>query len=148
MPEPPTSRQGPPFPLRYVLWGTAAGFAMPIGLAGAYCGMTGAAPDRAIAAGATFLCPGMFLGAVGGGIAATVRWVLDGKMIQATPEPTSIRTILLPSGNLLVPVELDDPADGFGLRELSPDHPEYERYLAFAEPGEDPRPRERRGGHV
>jgi hypothetical protein len=51
-------------------------------------------------------------------------------------------TILLPSGNLLVPVEPDDPADGFRLRELGPEHPEYGRYLAFAEPGEDPRPRE------
>jgi hypothetical protein len=29
-----------------------------------------------------------------------------------------MRTILLPSGNLLVPVELDEPADGSGLREL------------------------------
>jgi hypothetical protein len=48
-----------------------------------------------------------------------------------------VRTILLPSGHLLVPVELDDPADGFGLRELGPEHPEYGRYLAFAEPGED-----------
>jgi hypothetical protein len=46
-----------------------------------------------------------------------------------------LRTILLPSGNLLVPVEPDDPADGFGLRELGPEHPEYGRYLAFAEPG-------------
>jgi hypothetical protein len=33
-----------------------------------------------------------------------------------------------------------DPADGFGLRELGPEHPEYGRSLAFAEPGEDPGP--------
>jgi hypothetical protein len=55
-----------------------------------------------------------------------------------------MRTILLPSGNLLVPVEPDDPADGFGLRELGPEHPEYGRYLVFAEPAEDLRPREER----
>jgi hypothetical protein len=50
--------------------------------------------------------------------------------------------LLPPPGSLPVPVELDDPADGFGLRELGPEHPEYGRYLTFAEPGEDPRPRE------
>jgi hypothetical protein len=53
-----------------------------------------------------------------------------------------MRTILLPSGPLLVPVEPDDPADGFGLREIGPENPEYGRYLAFAEPGGDLRPRE------
>jgi hypothetical protein len=36
----------------------------------------------------------------------------------------AVRTILLPSGSLLVPVELDDPADGFGLREVGPEDPE------------------------
>jgi hypothetical protein len=58
------------------------------------------------------------------------------------PKRLAVRTLLLPSGNLLVPVEPDDPTDGFGLRETSPEHPEYGRYLAFAEAGEDPRPRE------
>jgi hypothetical protein len=38
----------------------------------------------------------------------------------------------------------NDPADGFGLRELGPEHPEYGRYRAFAEPAEDPRQREER----
>jgi hypothetical protein len=55
-----------------------------------------------------------------------------------------VRTLLLPSGNLLVRVEPDDTADSFGLRELGPEHPESCRYLAFAEPGEDPRPWEER----
>jgi hypothetical protein len=53
-----------------------------------------------------------------------------------------VRTLLLPSGHLLIPVKPDNPTDGFGLREIGPEHPEYGRYLAFAEPGEDPRPRE------
>jgi hypothetical protein len=55
-----------------------------------------------------------------------------------------MRTLLLPSGQLLVPVELDDPDGGFGLPKLGPEHPEYGRYLVFAEPGQDPGPRERR----
>jgi hypothetical protein len=55
-----------------------------------------------------------------------------------------VRTILLPSGNLLVPVEPDDPADGFELRELGPEDSEYGRYLAWAEPGEDQMPQEER----
>jgi hypothetical protein len=52
-----------------------------------------------------------------------------------------MRTILLPSGNLLVPVEPDDPADGFGLRELGPEHPEYGRYLGVRQARGDPMPR-------
>jgi hypothetical protein len=63
---------------------------------------------------------------------------------RLVPPGVSMRTILLPSGNLLVPVEPDDPGDGFGLREVGPEHPDYGRYLAFAAPGEDPRPREER----
>jgi hypothetical protein len=51
-----------------------------------------------------------------------------------------MRATLLPNGNLLIPVELDDPDEGAGLREIGPDHPDYSRWLALAEPGEDPRP--------
>jgi hypothetical protein len=50
-----------------------------------------------------------------------------------------VPAILLPSGNLLVPVEAADPADGIALREIGPDHPDYGLWLASAEPGEDPR---------
>jgi hypothetical protein len=53
-----------------------------------------------------------------------------------------MRAIRLPNGNLLVPVETDDPDRGDGLVELRLDHPEYDRWLAFAEDGKDPRPRE------
>jgi hypothetical protein len=35
-----------------------------------------------------------------------------------------MRFIRLPNGNLLIPVELDDPAEGFGMREVGPDHPD------------------------
>jgi hypothetical protein len=34
-----------------------------------------------------------------------------------------LRRIRLPNGNLLVPVELDDPAAAFGMREVGPDDP-------------------------
>jgi hypothetical protein len=52
-----------------------------------------------------------------------------------------MRAILLPNGNLLVPVEAG-PADDTGaepFREISPEHPEYGHWLALAEPGQDPR---------
>jgi hypothetical protein len=51
-----------------------------------------------------------------------------------------VRCIRLPNGNLLVPVELEDPADGFGMREVGPDDPEYVQLMVWAEDGEDPRP--------
>jgi hypothetical protein len=50
-----------------------------------------------------------------------------------------VRCIRLPNGNLLIPVELDDPAEGFGMREVGPDDPECVRLLVWAENGEDPR---------
>jgi hypothetical protein len=53
-----------------------------------------------------------------------------------------VRAIHLPNGNLLVPVEADNPDRGDGLAEIGPEHPEYDRWLTFAEDGEDPRPRE------
>jgi hypothetical protein len=45
----------------------------------------------------------------------------------------------LPNGNLLIPVELDDPAEGFAMREVRPDDADYVRLLVWAEDGEDPR---------
>jgi hypothetical protein len=50
-----------------------------------------------------------------------------------------MRCIRLPNGNLLIPVKLDDSAEGFGMREVGPDDPEYLRLLVWAEDGEDPR---------
>jgi hypothetical protein len=50
-----------------------------------------------------------------------------------------VRCIRLPNGNLLIPVESDDLAEGFGLREVGPDHLEYATWLACSEEGEDPR---------
>jgi hypothetical protein len=50
-----------------------------------------------------------------------------------------VRCIRLPNGNLLSPVDLDDPAEGFGMREVGPDDPDYVRLLVCAEEGEDPR---------
>ncbi len=49
-----------------------------------------------------------------------------------------MRAILLPNGNLLVPVGSDDPDDGPGLAEIGPGHPEYGRWPASSEEGEDP----------
>jgi hypothetical protein len=47
--------------------------------------------------------------------------------------------IRLPNGNLLIPVELDDPAEGFGMREVGPEDPECATWLACSEEGEDQR---------
>lgn len=52
-----------------------------------------------------------------------------------------MRCIQLPNGRLLVPTDEDDPS---ALVEVGPDHPQYGTYLIHAEPGEDPRPRDRR----
>jgi hypothetical protein len=54
-----------------------------------------------------------------------------------------VRAVRLPDGTLLVPVELDDPAEGSRLVEVRPDHPQYGKWLALAEDGKDPRPLER-----
>jgi hypothetical protein len=51
-----------------------------------------------------------------------------------------VQAIQLPNGNLLIPVEPDGPDESTGVREVGADHPDYTRWLAFAEPGEDPRP--------
>jgi len=59
-----------------------------------------------------------------------------------------MRAIRLPNGNLLTPVEAepaDDTDAGDRMHEIGPDHPEYGKWLAFAEDGEDPKPR-RDGG--
>jgi hypothetical protein len=53
-----------------------------------------------------------------------------------------MHALQLPDGNLLIPVELPDPEDGFALAEIGKDHPDYGRWLAVSEPGEDPRPRQ------
>jgi hypothetical protein len=49
-----------------------------------------------------------------------------------------MRAIHLPNGNLLIPVESEDGSAG--LAEIGPEHPDYGRWLAVAEDGEDPRP--------
>ena len=51
-----------------------------------------------------------------------------------------MRAIRLPNGNLLIPVELEDSADG--MAEIGPDQPGYSKWLPFAEDGEDPRPKD------
>jgi hypothetical protein len=51
-----------------------------------------------------------------------------------------VRTILLPNGNVLIPADPADPDDGPGVVEIGPEHPEFGKWLAAAEPGEDPRP--------
>jgi hypothetical protein len=55
----------------------------------------------------------------------------------------TLRAIRLPDGKLLVPVEsgLADDTGADPFREIGPEHPEYGRRLALAEPGEDPRRR-------
>jgi hypothetical protein len=44
-----------------------------------------------------------------------------------------MRAIQLPNGNLLIPLLLPDPEDGFALAEIGPDHPDYGRWLAVNE---------------
>jgi hypothetical protein len=53
-----------------------------------------------------------------------------------------MRAIRLPNGKLLVPIEGDNSDRGDGLAELGPEHPEYDRWLALPDDGEDPRPQE------
>jgi hypothetical protein len=50
-----------------------------------------------------------------------------------------MRPIRLPNGNLLVPVEADDPEAGDGVAEVGPEHPRYGDLLPYAQDGEDPR---------
>ena len=49
-----------------------------------------------------------------------------------------MRPLLLPDGNLLIPVDLPDPDDGFALKEIGEDHPDCGTWLALSESGEDP----------
>jgi hypothetical protein len=53
-----------------------------------------------------------------------------------------MRAIRLPNGNLLIPVEADDSGTDGGLAEIGLEHPDYGKWLAVAEDGEDLRPRE------
>ena len=53
-------------------------------------------------------------------------------------EGLTMPAILLPNGKLLIPVEMDDPAEGFTLKEIGADHPDFARWLATAQEGEDP----------
>jgi hypothetical protein len=53
----------------------------------------------------------------------------------------AMKAILLPNGRLLLPrppEDLDEP-EGPAVQEIGPDHPDFGRWLATAEPGEDPR---------
>jgi hypothetical protein len=51
-----------------------------------------------------------------------------------------MRAILLPNGNLLIPTGSRDP-DEDPVTEIGPDDPDYGKWLAVAERGEDPRMR-------
>jgi hypothetical protein len=66
---------------------------------------------------------------------------------QSTIARTAMRAILLPNGNQLIPAEAEDPdcEPAQGVHEITPDDSAYGKWLAFAEPGEDPRPKARRG---
>jgi hypothetical protein len=52
-----------------------------------------------------------------------------------------MKAILLSNGRLLIPrppEDVDEP-EGPAAQEIGPDHPDFARWLATAEPGEDPR---------
>jgi hypothetical protein len=51
-------------------------------------------------------------------------------------DPT--RAVLLPNGNLLVPDMRDGVAEP-GVLEIGPEHPDYDKWLPFAEEDDDPR---------
>ncbi|HEV3256890.1 MAG TPA: hypothetical protein VG013_08435 [Gemmataceae bacterium] len=53
-----------------------------------------------------------------------------------------MRAIRLSNVNLLFPLAPDEPGAGVRLTETGPDHPDFARWLAGAEDGEDPRPRQ------
>jgi hypothetical protein len=52
-----------------------------------------------------------------------------------------MRAILLPNGNRLILAEAEDPEldRPEGVSAITPDHPEFGTWLAFAEAGEDSR---------
>ena len=54
-------------------------------------------------------------------------------------EKYPMRAIRLPNGNLLIPVESRDGGDDVGLAEIGSDDPRYDKWLPFAEDGEDAR---------
>jgi hypothetical protein len=51
-----------------------------------------------------------------------------------------MQPLRLPDDTLLIPVDLAAATDGFGLREIDHDHPDYGTWLALAEAGEDASP--------
>jgi hypothetical protein len=54
-----------------------------------------------------------------------------------------MKAILLPNGRLLIPrppEDVDEP-EGPAVQEIGPEHPDFGRWLAMAEPGEGPRPK-------
>jgi hypothetical protein len=58
-----------------------------------------------------------------------------------------MKATLLPNGRVLIPrppEDLEEP-EGPAVQVIGPDHPYFARWLATAEPGEDPRPKG--GGH-
>jgi hypothetical protein len=50
-----------------------------------------------------------------------------------------MRALRLPNGNLLIPVDPDESDANDCMAEITSDDPEYNRWLALAEEGEDPR---------
>jgi hypothetical protein len=50
-----------------------------------------------------------------------------------------MQPLRLPNDTLLIPVDLAEPTDGFGLREIDHDHPDYRTWLVLAETEEDAR---------
>jgi hypothetical protein len=44
----------------------------------------------------------------------------------------TISAILLPNGNLLIPIEPEDPDEGTGVREIGSDHPDYSQVRAVS----------------
>ena len=78
------------------------------------------------------------------GALAVIGTFLPSALLHLVPrEDESVRAVLLPNGNLLVPAGPgpDDDTGEDSFQELGPDHPEYGHWLALSQPGEDPRTR-------
>jgi hypothetical protein len=69
--------------------------------------------------------------------------LIDGRS-WGRAEEHLVHAIRLPNGNLLIPVEAEDPGAEDGLAEIGPDHAQYGTWFMFAQDRKDPRPRKKK----
>jgi hypothetical protein len=68
-----------------------------------------------------------------------LRWLYSSSPSLGSGDEVTTGAVRLPDGDLLIPLLLPDPEDGFALEEIGPEHPDYGMWMAVSEPGKDPR---------